>query len=77
MFARVDANGDGKMSAEEWSNRNQQTFDDLFGRVDADKNGEISRDEWRKYREGGYSRAAQGGEGQGPSIWRYYHFVLG
>ena len=76
MFSRVDENGDGKMSAEEWSNRNQQTFNDLFARVDIDSNGEISRDEWKQYRDGGYTRAA-GGEGQEPTIWRYYYFVVG
>ena len=76
-FARVDANGDGKLSTEEWSNRNSQTFNGLFGRIDADGNDEISRDEWRLYRTEGYTRAATTGGGQEPTIWQYYYFVVG
>lgn len=76
IFARADANGDGDLSAEEWSNRSRQSSTVLFGRVDADADGSISQTEWTEYRNERYTRSLEDGLRE-PTIWQYYYFVAG
>jgi hypothetical protein len=67
LFARLDANGDGKIDAADRTARRDQRRDERFARLDADNNGAISRDEFAaagdKARER-FAEHAKGPEGQ-------------
>ena len=66
---RMDANGDGKISPQEFPGPQQ-----YFDQFDADKNGFLSqseRDAMRQARiKGGFSRGGQGGSGAGQELFR-------
>ena len=62
-FARLDANNDGRFTAEEGramrERRREEMAGRIFDRIDADRNGSISRDEMNRARE---QRQARRGE---------------
>lgn len=76
IFARSDANADSKLSAEEWSGRNEATINAAFARIDADANGEVSRDEWNRFRESRFDASAQAAAGEEPTLWIFYYNVM-
>ena len=58
--ARMDANGDGKISKEEWKGPAN-----MFSRLDADNDGYITRDEMAKQRQNRLGPAARVGRNLG------------
>lgn len=62
MFARMDANGDGRLDAADRSARHAEMQARMFERIDADKDGSISRAEWDQH---GADRAAKRAERDG------------
>jgi len=67
LFARLDANGDGKIDQADRAARRDQRRDKQFARLDADHNGAISREEFAaagdKARER-FANRAQGADGK-------------
>lgn len=59
MFARMDANKDGKLDAADRAARRTEMQAKMFERLDADKDGNISKAEWGQH---GADRAAKRGE---------------
>jgi len=59
MFARMDANKDGKLDAVDRAARRTEMQAKMFERLDADKDGNISKAEWGQH---GADRAAKRGE---------------
>lgn len=59
MFARMDANKDGKLDAADRSARHAERQAKMFASLDADGNGSISKAEWDKH---SADRAAKRGE---------------
>jgi Ca2+-binding EF-hand superfamily protein len=51
MFSRLDTNGDGQISAEEFRAGRPNTPDDLFAKLDTDGNGQLSPEELQGMRE--------------------------
>jgi Ca2+-binding EF-hand superfamily protein len=77
-FARLDSDGNGKITEDEFASRNQADVDAMadarFGKLDADGNGEVSRDEWTQHRGERFSQAQQSA-GEEPTVWIYYYYV--
>lgn len=59
MFARMDANKDGKLDAADRAAQHAERQAKMFASLDADGNGSISKAEWDKH---GADRAAKRGE---------------
>lgn len=59
MFAKLDANKDGKLDAADRAVRHTEMHAKMFDRLDTDKDGSISRAEWDKH---GADRAAKRAE---------------
>lgn len=59
MFARMDANKDGKLDAADRTAKRAEMQAKMFERIDADKDGNISRAEWDQH---GADRAAKRAE---------------
>ncbi len=59
MFARMDVNGDGRLSPEDREAGRERRADEMFARMDADNNGSISRAEWDRAGELREARRAQ------------------
>lgn len=57
-FAKMDANGDGKLTKEDRDLRRQQRQEARFTQLDADKNGQISKAEFMA----GHERRAEAGK---------------
>lgn len=66
MFARMDANKDGKLDAADRGARAQTMFD----RMDTDRNGAISREEFNANHESRGERPRMGRQGEGPQAGR-------
>jgi hypothetical protein len=68
MFARMDANSDGKLDQTDRDARRAERRTKMFDKLDADGNGSISRDEFMAFeREGkrGHRMGKHDGEGHG------------
>ena len=63
VFARMDANEDGKLDAVDRSARKEQRRTKMFAALDSDKNGQISRDEFMSFERTG-KHARQGSHGK-------------
>lgn len=59
MFARLDANGDGKLDATDRAAKRTEMQAKAFERIDTDKDGSISKAEWDQH---AADRAARHGE---------------
>ena len=59
MFARMDVNGDGRLSPEDREERRERRAGETFTRMDADNSGTISRAEWDRAGELREARRAQ------------------
>lgn len=59
MFAKMDLNGDGKVTKEEREALRQKRFDDRFAKMDADHNGQISKAEFQAQREARQEKVAE------------------
>jgi hypothetical protein len=59
MFARMDANSDGRLSPEDREAGRERRADAAFARMDADNNGAISRAEWDRAGEMREARRAE------------------
>jgi hypothetical protein len=70
VFARLDANHDGRFTREEaqamGQQRREQRMGRMFQRLDADNNGQISREEFAQGRRGRGMRGPGGPGGPGP-----------
>lgn len=71
MFARMDVNGDGRLSPEDREAGRERRAGEMFTRMDTDGNGSISRSEWDGAGELREARRAQreerrAGAGDGP-----------
>lgn len=77
LFAKLDTNGDGMVSEQEWLNgpakniKREGQADTRFAKLDADGNGSLDKNEWEGVRpgKGNHHRGkegAKGRKGQGP-----------
>jgi len=49
MFARMDANGDGKLDEADREVRRQERREEMFARLDADNDGQVSKQEFMAF----------------------------
>lgn len=81
MFARMDANGDGKLDQTDRAAKRAEMQAKAFERLDANKDGSISKAEWdqhaadraAKRAERGEKRAEAGAPGEGKRGMRGHH----
>jgi hypothetical protein len=77
LFAKLDTNGDGMVSKQEWLNgpakkiKPEGRADARFAKLDKDGNGALDKNEWEAVRAGKGNRnrgqeGAKGRKGQGP-----------
>lgn len=65
MFARLDANKDGKLDQTDRDAHRQQMRSAMFAKLDADKNGSISKDEFMNAKPGHEGGKRMGAAGMG------------
>jgi Ca2+-binding EF-hand superfamily protein len=77
-FAKLDADGDGMVSSDEFSSRDQAELrtgvEARFSTLDADGDNEVSREEFKNHRDQRFSEASQ--SDPEPTVWHYYYFVM-
>lgn len=66
MFAKLDANKDGKIDAADRAARHAERQAKMFAAIDADGNGSISKAEWDKHGADRSARRAERGDKRAP-----------
>lgn len=72
-FAQRDADGNGRLTREEWVEQpGEQSYND-FSVLDTNNNGIISQDEWQKALMAAHQRAVQAAQAAEPNVWVFWY----
>lgn len=73
-FASIDSDGNGSISQNEWSNRQNASLEKRFTALDKDGNGQVSKSEFSDFRQQRFGEAQQAQGGNEPTLWIFYHY---